>query len=120
MKEKLNISQIIVKSIKLAFFCSSFLQTSLCFRGKYLFELCYDTYTFTKSLLLRHNSRYSLLNEPINDGECRNDPTQLLNNRVVLVEFVRNGSDVDSIDYNVRDHRCYFSFDNCLYFIHGI
>ncbi|CAF0725358.1 unnamed protein product [Adineta ricciae] len=57
-------------------------------KGKYLFELCYDTYTFTKSLLLRHNSRYSLLNEPIND-----------------VEFVRNSSDVDSIDYNTEQSR---------------
>jgi hypothetical protein len=39
------------------------------FRGKYLFELCYDTYTYTKSLLLRHNSRYSLLNEPIDESK---------------------------------------------------
>ena len=37
-------------------------------RGKYLFQLCQDMYTYTKSLLLRHNSRYSLLNEPIGDG----------------------------------------------------
>lgn len=40
----------------------------LSFRGKYLFNLCYDTYAFTKSLVIRHNSRYSLLNEPIGDS----------------------------------------------------
>ncbi|CAF3235917.1 unnamed protein product [Rotaria socialis] len=57
-------------------------------KGKYLFNLCYDTYTFTKSLLLRHNSRYSLLNEPIGD-----------------VDFVRNGSDAESVDHNVDQTR---------------
>ncbi|CAF3479645.1 unnamed protein product [Adineta steineri] len=57
-------------------------------KGKYLFELCSDTNTYTKSLLLRHNSRYSLLNEPINDGE-----------------FVRNSSDADSIDLNPGNSR---------------
>jgi hypothetical protein len=38
-------------------------------RGKYLFELSYDMYKYTKALLLRHNSRYSLLNEPIGERE---------------------------------------------------
>ncbi|CAF5181362.1 unnamed protein product, partial [Rotaria magnacalcarata] len=57
-------------------------------KGKYLFNLCYDTYTFTKSLLLRHNSRYSLLNEPIGD-----------------IDFVRNGSDAESVDQNADQTR---------------
>ncbi|CAF2336069.1 unnamed protein product [Rotaria sp. Silwood2] len=57
-------------------------------KGKHLFNLCYDTYTYTKSLLLRHNSRYSLLNEPI--GE---------------IDFVRNGSDTESVDLNPDQSR---------------
>ncbi|CAF3983151.1 unnamed protein product, partial [Rotaria sordida] len=63
-------------------------------KGKYLFNLCYDTYTYTKSLLLRHNSRYSLLNEPI--GE---------------IDFVRNGSDAESVDQN-PDHSRSQSHEN--------
>ncbi|CAF4521118.1 unnamed protein product [Rotaria sp. Silwood1] len=57
-------------------------------KGKHLFNLCYDTYTYTKSILLRHNSRYSLLNEPI--GE---------------IDFVRNGSDAESVDQNPDQNR---------------
>lgn len=31
-------------------------------------ELCYDTLTYSKSLILRHSSRYSVLNGPVADG----------------------------------------------------
>lgn len=82
--EKLNISQTIARSNPLIGFPP--LQFYLLFssRGKYLLELCSDTYGYSKSLLIRHNSRYSLLNEPI--GESKDE--FLSEERVITFEFL--------------------------------
>ena len=102
MMEKLNILQTIARSNSLIGFSPFQFHVLFFSRGKYLLELCSDTYGYSKSLLIRHNSRYSLLNEPI--GESKDEfffLGKIVDIWVFIVDFSRNNSDGDSVDLNV-------------------